>query len=42
MTLPLLIEQILVQKRGTPADFVGANEIITNLPSSMRLGRKIS
>ena len=35
MTLPVLIEQILVQMSGIPADFLGANEIITNLPSSM-------
>ena len=37
MTLPVLIEQILVQMSGIPADFLGANEIITNLPSSMWL-----
>ena len=28
MTLPVLIEQILVQISGIPADFSGANEII--------------
>ena len=28
MTLPVLIEQILVQMSGIPADFSGANEII--------------
>ena len=42
MTLPVLIEQILVQISGILADFVGANEVITNLPSSMRLCCKIS
>lgn len=42
MRRPPLIEQILVQISGIPADFAWANEISTNLPSSMRQGRKIS
>ena len=37
MRLPPLIEQILVQISGIPADFAETDEIITNLASSMWL-----